>query len=512
MSADLLAEFGQCSGTDQTSAHPPQSARPQPNTLGGGLDQSDDIFFGTTSDSLHNLSQNSTLASLPSQYAPVTPRQAPSLQAFDLPRQEDSDVLFDATLDTPASDADDDWGEFEGPEATAQPSPGPPQPTAVISKAAQAPSSPRAHDEPRFAGTAALLGSLSLVDPITHPNQPFPVGPNKPQASNPLSQSGWDDDSFGDWVQFADAQSTKPSSDHLPKDNQLPAPSSKPLPADENDSFGEWGGFTDGPSANPTTTTRAKVPLRHNPPQPTWEDGFDTWDDFTDGPALTRPAPISPSPQSFTSSALPSSTAVRPTNIPPPSILLDLLLTRLQTLAQEAQAAKTQPAPSKAAAAVTIITTLTAAAHIIAGRSHRWKRDTLLAKSMRIGPAGKAGGMKLSAVNKHEDVKEAQDAVDVLGAWRERAALFAAVVQSAGRKPVPVVLEPGQLKVVTARAEAGALKAGHACALCALKRDERVLRLDEEVQDSFGEWWTEHWGHTGCRVFWEENKESLGQR
>lgn len=134
---------------------------------------------------------------------------------------------------------------------------------------------------------------------------------------------------------------------------------------------------------------------------------------------------------------------------------------------------------------------------------------------MRIGPAraGKSSGMKLNAVNKHEDVKEEQDAVDVLALWRERAALFNAVVQSAGLRPIPTVAGPAALKVVTAKPRQGALKAAHACALCALKRDERVLRVDEEdVQDSFGEWWTDHWGHTGCRLFWEANHGLLGQR
>ena len=121
--------------------------------------------------------------------------------------------------------------------------------------------------------------------------------------------------------------------------------------------------------------------------------------------------------------------------------------------------------------------------------------------------------MKLNTVNKHEDVKEAQDAVVVLELWRECAPLFSTVVQAVGLKPVPPVADPAALKVITARAEQGGIKASHACALCALRRDERVLRVDEGcVNDSFGEWWTEHWGHTACRDFWEGNKHLLGQR
>lgn len=135
---------------------------------------------------------------------------------------------------------------------------------------------------------------------------------------------------------------------------------------------------------------------------------------------------------------------------------------------------------------------------------------------MRIGPAragGKAGGMKLNAVNKRETVKEEQVSRDVLALWRERAALFNSILQAAGQRPVPSVPDVTALKVITARPEQGAIKASHACALCALRRDERVSRVDEPaVLDSFGEWWTEHWGHTECRWFWERNRVLLGQR
>jgi hypothetical protein len=186
----------------------------------------------------------------------------------------------------------------------------------------------------------------------------------------------------------------------------------------------------------------------------------------------------------------------------------------LQKEAATASKSKQTPTEQKATANK-IHTTLSTASRIIAGRTLRWKRDTILSQSMRIGPAraGKSSGMKLSAVNKHEDVKEEQDAVDVLALWRERAALFNAAVQGAGLRPIPTVPGPAALKVITAKPGQGALKATHACALCALKRDERVLKVDEEdVQDSFGEWWTEHWGHTACRLFWETNHGLLGQR
>jgi hypothetical protein len=131
---------------------------------------------------------------------------------------------------------------------------------------------------------------------------------------------------------------------------------------------------------------------------------------------------------------------------------------------------------------------------------------------MKIGPAraGKSGGMKLNTVNKNEDIKEQQEAVDVIAMWRERAALFNSVIQASGRRPVQIVSE--NTRVMTATAAQGAIKASHACALCGLKRDERLPKFDEGVEDSFGEWWTDHWGHTDCRLFWENNMGMLRQR
>jgi hypothetical protein len=563
MSADLLAEFGQGSGHAQGSQRPTQTARPSTNSLIDGFDQSDDVFFGDASENSQSRLQGPQVISQQSHYAPAAaaPRQPAAYQAFDLPRPHDSDVLFDAAEDTPASEADDDdWGDFEGPDATQQSQS---QQSAVTPQSVQttaprpAPAAQASYNS-GLAGTVDLLGGLSiaettpdLVQQIQHP------------TGNPLSQPGWDDDSFGDWGEFTEAQSAKPVP---PKSSQPPVQRntlSKSLL--EDDSFGDWGDFADGPSANPSppkpsaekrtsikTATQKKTSIstkatpsikprapiqtkpstRPKPEQPAWEDdAFDDWADFTDGPApsipkqassLPSPSPSTttkptPSPQSFTTSTPTIPITVRPTNIPPPSILLEhLLTTTLPTLQKSAQTAQTLPnTPQKHTTATQITNTLHTAARIIAGRTHRWKRDTLLAQSMRIGPAraGKTGGMKLSAVNKHEDVKEEQDAVDVLSLWRERAALFNAVVQAAGLKPIPVVSGPAVLKVVVVRTEQGGIKAGHACALCALRRDERIVRVDEEVvQDSFGEWWTEHWGHTGCKVFWEENRGLLMQR
>ena len=59
----------------------------------------------------------------------------------------------------------------------------------------------------------------------------------------------------------------------------------------------------------------------------------------------------------------------------------------------------------------------------------------------------------------------------------------------------------------------GGFTAVHACALCGLKREERVAKVDVGVHDSFGEWWVEGMSmHLLCRNFWEEHKGRLKSR
>jgi hypothetical protein len=65
------------------------------------------------------------------------------------------------------------------------------------------------------------------------------------------------------------------------------------------------------------------------------------------------------------------------------------------------------------------------------------------------------------------------------------------------------------LAVSTAK---GVPTAPRACVVCGLKRDERVAKVDGEVEDSFGEWWVEFWGHRECRNFWVGHERELRQR
>lgn len=345
MSADLLAEFGQESGSAQSSKPPAQTTRPPTNALIDGFDQSDEIFMTETSETLQRQHQGPHIKTFSSHYAPAiaASRQPAAYPAFDLPRPHDSDVLFDATEDTPASDAeDDDWGEFEGPEAVHQSQP---RKSASITPNVPA-TAPAAAAQSSYnlglAGTVDLLGGLSMTEPTSVPSQQRQY----PATSNDPCPPAWDEDSFGDWGEFTESQSIKPIP---PKPTQQPIQRTTPgISLLEDDSFGDWGDFADGPSTKspPSKITPQKQPsiqtatpkkgsdptkaassikpkapttkpfARPKPQTPAWEDdAFEDWADFNDGPAPSnlkspppRPSPspptttkTTPSPQSFTS-------------------------------------------------------------------------------------------------------------------------------------------------------------------------------------------------------------------
>ncbi|KAJ5131030.1 uncharacterized protein N7515_007069 [Penicillium bovifimosum] len=497
MSADLLAEFGQSAPETRSSGQ--QSSQHRKAAF-----FDDDVdFFGSSGNVQHNKPPNATSGASGQFTAPAA--WGTGQQQIDLPLDPHSDVLFDATFDAPASDTEDDWGEFEGPESNTQDA----HTTTSLHQSRTASSAtlqPR-RDDAVVSETNDLLDLLSMQDSAPSVKHPSKFAEKDPTSNQ--NQPAWEDDSFGDWGDFANSPVSLP-----------------PRKTDEK-------------KTKSLTNIPQKLPSKTTPPPPSkWDDdSFDDWGDFTDGPSVrtvpkptTTPPSATPRPavSSFVSgSAAPAAPAatVRPTNIPPPSVLLELFLDVFENLQKEAASAKSQlrssgtvsssSSSNVSSTASKIHNVLQSAARVIAGRRLRWKRDTILSQSMRIGPArsGKTGGMKLNSVNKQENIKEEQDAIDVLSAWRDRAAIFNVVLQAAGQRPIPPIQDPSALKVVTARADQGAMKATHPCALCSLKRDERVLRVDEQnVQDSFGEWWTEHWGHTACREYWETNRYLLGQR
>ena len=205
-----------------------------------------------------------------------------------------------------------------------------------------------------------------------------------------------------------------------------------------------------------------------------------------------------------------------PTNIPPPSILLSLSARLLHSLPSKLKESPYESEQSRIPTLQHHLSDLRTIAHILAGRKLRWKRDGLLSQSMKIGPAGKQGGMKLTGVDKTEGWREDQEAAEVLRMWKQQAGLIRSAVgtlkgsSSAGGLSVPELAE--SMPVRQAKPEEGAVTAPKACFLCGVKRDERVSRADVGVEDSFGEWWVEHWGHVDCVGFWTEQNVRLAQR
>ncbi|KAK4697330.1 hypothetical protein P7C71_g723, partial [Lecanoromycetidae sp. Uapishka_2] len=131
---------------------------------------------------------------------------------------------------------------------------------------------------------------------------------------------------------------------------------------------------------------------------------------------------------------------------------------------------------------------------------------------MRIGPAGgKIGGMKLAGLDKTESRREDAEAAEAVHAWKQQVGgLRSAVTTAKLQINVPDITETIPIRVM--RPSEGAVAASKCCFLCGIKRDERVAKVDVQVEDSFGEWWTEHWGHVDCCSFWADHKGSLNQR
>lgn len=147
---------------------------------------------------------------------------------------------------------------------------------------------------------------------------------------------------------------------------------------------------------------------------------------------------------------------------------------------------------------------------IIAGRKVRWKRDTLLSQSMSIGQAasGKVSGMKLASIDKNETAREEREASNAVRLWKLQLGKLRSALTGTGiTTAIPDVAE--MLPVRTAQASEGAVSAPKPCVLCALRRNERVPKVDGDVQDSFGEWWVEHWGHRSCKDFWDSHEPGL---
>ena len=209
-----------------------------------------------------------------------------------------------------------------------------------------------------------------------------------------------------------------------------------------------------------------------------------------------------------------------PTNVPPPSILISLVSSLIEKLPAQIESAMksfSQSGGSDKALETALrkcISSLRVAARIAAGRKVRWKRDTHLAQSMRIGQAGK--GMKLSGVNRSELKREDREAAEFVQIWHKRLgsirrALAMVNSQIAG-DPLALPDISETMLIRTVKPEDGGILSANCCVLCGLKREERVDKVDIDVYDAFNEWWMEHWGHMDCTSFWVEHERYLQQR
>lgn len=446
MSADLLAEFGE----------------PGPS-CGGGGSKVVELNRKPVPDSTKVLIAD--IPDITNEAASACGSESGTTQALWHKDQKGADVLFDVSTDT--YNIDDEFGDFEhGEQATAEV-----QHSDILDRATygQAPLNPAQQ-------------SPSLLD------SDRPVGSLQPMEG---SESRSHEDEWGDFSTPA----TFP--DQPPRQQGFCMPTkvtdhgqalSKIRTADDQ----AWESFEDDGMVKSLVDSDHDLFLTSPP-------SFDTATRSKGHPAGMFSLP--------SGTLVPAEDETRPTNIPPPAILFQILPETFEQLAGIDDVEQ----PSRVSNAV--LQAHTVATYLIAGRALRWKRDYILSQSTKFGPASsgrRGGGMKLAAVDKSENIKEEREIGDVIKAWDRYGHLFRSMLTKAGIRR-PLITLCAQLRARPVKG-AGVLPSMYACALCGLRRDERVAESDTNVDDSFGEFWVEHWGHLDCKDFWQQSKALLPQR
>ncbi|RYP69246.1 hypothetical protein DL771_006214 [Monosporascus sp. 5C6A] len=413
----------------------------------------------------------------------------------------DVELLFDADdFGGGQQENDDEFGEFETVQNPSELTHEThiTQPTPTVESASQ------------------LLSELNLAEP----SSPYPQAPRSPSFR--------DRNPFPGLVLATPHQEAKKKREEVSKATPVTAwPSVDDNSAGSNVIDENWGSFEDFPDdkeqsvAEPTSSTRGSNSVKPAKPPPkkpsltpkttastTLDSSWD-WD------------PVDTKPEADTKA---SNDHLPPTNIPPPSVLLSIFT----QLFDEANQSLYQPVSGQAFSIKKRILSdpktieflkghlalATVAARIIAGRRLRWHRDKFLSQSMSISAAG-SKGMKLASVDKAQTAREDREATDVVAMWNEQigrlrsavAAANSSLKDSGDHLMVPDIRET--MQVQTAKGVPTAVKA---CLICGLKRDERIPKVDYGVEDSFGEWWTDHWGHTACKRFWLKHEADLRTR
>lgn len=475
--------------------------------------------------------------------------------------------------ETPWDDDDDDFGDFEEPETQPQQStqttqnklPTPPAkdvkpaPKPVPKPEPKAVSKPAPPPAKKSSGPPVILKKATKASqlPSNHPMAGFADilfdADEYDEFEDADVVGSWgDEDDFGDFetseAPVVSSRPPKPSSVQPQKVNL----SSTPVTSAAVDLLGfddpvETTSKTTQQPA-PASATKPKVSTRKPsvsrpaavPRQEPVLSNDDAWDDFeiSQPPQPTESSPQTNPPEQTPQiqlpkdilgdlTTLPTTTGVAPSNIPPPSVLLSIFgpvltslalqfLHPLSTLSSTHKSHFLSLAATKSFLA-SYITLTHVLGHIIAGRKSRWKRDKHLAQSMSIGPAtsGRSGGMKLAGLDKSEAGREDTEVQVVLSVWREQAGRLKTAVTGASVHGVKLTVPDlgDALPVRVAKASEGAITSTQACALCGLKREERVAKVDVAVEDSFGEFWVEGTNmHRSCLRFWELFKTRLMSR
>ena len=544
MSADLFAEFA----ADPKSSQESQTAAPSSTAARSASDSSFFDGFNTA----------------PAQVA----------QAQPPPPQQQFQAFAPGPLSAPSNDESDDWGDFEGGSSTVEPaipikqdpfaftSTGSTQPASSLENFGNATHDPFAFDlsqSHRQDQSCWQKAPIVKAKKSADPSVLF-------DAENDLD----DDDDFGDF-EGTDTKTNAPASAtgssalvdllgdlHV---SQAAPPAIKKSedvvqarsPKMSSTRKSPVGGF--GTMSNPATTTEIAAP--------TEDDGWDTFDDWEASiptkaqvkstskmdpvnPTATAKGPISPAPILSPTTDDPQPGELPPTNVPPPGVLLSLfpsLFADAQEKLFKPMAAQTLPMRNKLMAEPATIAYLqgylmlsNVAAHIIAGRKLRWKRDQHLSQGMRIGPASSraTSGMKLTGIDKGENLKEEREVSDVVRAWKEQVGRLRHVVSGVNQIRAGTLDRGPDLQetmpVKALKQSEGGIPARQPCMMCGLKREERVTAADMATDDSFGEWWIDqvnmHRGEInttysiksnvntfpGCRNFWNQHKDALRQR
>jgi hypothetical protein len=264
--------------------------------------------------------------------------------------------------------------------------------------------------------------------------------------------------------------------------------------------------FNDTKTVNTDIKMEPSIPAEHDTFNESWDDFAPTAHNADDHVESVKRT-VNYSNIKGSVDPVGSDQALSGISIPPPSVLLSIFtpivetveMELVQPLASNETAIRRQilldPKTTEYVRGYLLV--MTVCGHIVGGRKLRWKRDTVLGQSMRIGPAGsgRSGGMKLTTVDKTEVTKEDGEVAEVLRAWNRQVGKIKSIVveaKKASNADVGSVPELRETMAVKASKQSeGGIPSRKPCLLCGLKREERVDKVGVDIQDSFGEWWVE---------------------